>query len=78
MALLVHRTMEGDMLFNLPDLLRQLVGGDKKKKPLFRNEKEAYEFCRTAYRESGGVTPELRRAYDFYKKNYNDDCGRAS
>jgi hypothetical protein len=49
-------------------------GGNKKPKSVFASEQEAYEFVQRAYRNSGGVTPELRRAYEFYVKNYNDDC----
>jgi hypothetical protein len=52
-------------------LRRQFPG--KPRSP-FKSEQEAYEFCERAYKESGGVSPELRRAYDFYLKNYNDDC----
>jgi hypothetical protein len=63
---------------SLRDLLRWLYGGDKKEKSIFASEKEAYEFCLNAYRDSGGVTPELRRAYEFYKQNYNDDCSPSS
>lgn len=59
---------------SLRDLLRWLYGGDKKEKSVFASEKEAYEFLQKAYRESGGVTPELRRAYEFYQKHVNDDC----
>ena len=51
-----------------------MQGGDKKEKSVFASEKEAYEFCQRVYRETGGVTPELRRAYEFYQKNHNDDC----
>lgn len=46
----------------------------KKEKSVFASEQEAYDFCQKVYQETGGVTPELRRAYDFYLKNYNDDC----
>ena len=56
-------------------LRRQFPG--KPKSP-FQSEQEAYEFCDKAYRESGGVSPELRRAYEFYVKNYNDDCPPAA
>lgn len=30
----------------------------------------AQQFCERVYRETRGVTPELRRAYDFYLANY--------
>lgn len=59
---------------SLRDALRWLYGGDKKEKSAFASEEEAYEFCLRAYKETGGVTPELRRAYEFYKKNFNDEC----
>lgn len=49
-------------------------GGSKKEKSIFATEQEAYDFCQKVYRESGGVPPDLRRAYEFYQKNYNDDC----
>jgi hypothetical protein len=62
------------MAFRLADLLRFLHGGEKKKKSLFASEKEAYDFCRNLYRKSGGPTPELLRTYEFYLKNFNDDC----
>lgn len=62
------------MVFNLADILRFFSGGDSKPKPAFHSEKEAYDFCRRVYKDSGGVTPELRRAYEFYHKHYNDDC----
>jgi hypothetical protein len=62
------------MAFSLTDILRYLHGGDKKKRSAFKSEREAYEFCRRLYKESGGVTPELRRAYEFYVKNSNDGC----
>lgn len=55
-------------------LLWKAIGRDKKPKPAFATEQEAFEFCQRAYKESGGVTPELRRAYEFYLKNVNDDC----
>jgi hypothetical protein len=59
---------------SLREFLWRMVGVDKKPKPAFATEQEAYEFCQQAYKESGGVPPELRRAYEFYKKNYHDDC----
>ena len=62
------------MAFSFRDFLRRIQGGDKKPVSPFASEKEAYEFCIRAYQETGGVTPELWRAYEFYLKNYNDDC----
>jgi hypothetical protein len=59
---------------SLTDLLRRLVGGDKKEKSAFASEREAYEFVQKAYKETGSVSPELRRAYEFYLKNIDDDC----
>lgn len=61
-------------LFSLSDALRWFSGGDKKEEPLFKSEKEAYDFCRSVYNSTGGATPELRRAYEFYLKNYDDSC----
>ena len=60
--------------FSLREFLRRMIGGDKKKKSVFASEQEAYDFCQSVYKETGGVTPELRRAYEFYLKNFNDDC----
>jgi len=51
-----------------------MMGGDKKEKSVFASEHEAYEFCLKAYKDTGGVTPELRRAFEFYQKNINDEC----
>lgn len=59
---------------SLREILRVLIGGGKKEKSGFASEQEAYEFCQKVYRETGGVTPELRRAYEFYQKNFHDDC----
>lgn len=61
------------MAFSLRDMLRFLAS-PKKKKSLFASEKEAYDFCRKAYKDTGGVTPELRRAFEFYQKNIDDGC----
>ena len=58
---------------SLQDVLRWMIGRDKKPRSAFASEQEAYEFCERVYKETGGVTPELRRAFDFYLKNYNDD-----
>jgi len=63
---------------SLRDILRWMQGGDKKEKSIFASEQEAYEFCQRVYRESGGVTPELQRAYDFYRQNRNDNCAPAA
>lgn len=62
------------MAFSLADLLRHFHGGTKKERSIFKTEKEAYEFCLKAYRDTGGVTPELRRAYELYMKNSQDGC----
>lgn len=59
---------------SLVQLLRYAFGRGKKARSPFKSEKEAFEFCERAYKETGGVTPELRRAYMFYLKNYNDEC----
>jgi hypothetical protein len=40
----------------------------------FKSEKEAYDFCRQVYNETGGPTQELLRAYEFYLNNCNDNC----
>lgn len=61
------------MAFSLVDALRWLNGGDKKAKPAFKSETEAYNFLRNLYKKTGGVTPELRRTYEFYQKQV-DDC----
>ena len=59
---------------SLREILRRMIGGDKKPKSAFATEQEAFEFCQRVYKETGGVTPELQRAYEFYQKNFNDDC----
>ncbi|GGF24497.1 hypothetical protein GCM10011321_14860 [Youhaiella tibetensis] len=61
------------MAFSLADALRWFHGGDKKAKPAFKSEREAYDFLRNLYKKTGGVTPELRRTYEFYQKQV-DDC----
>lgn len=61
------------MAFRLTDLLRKVMGGEDKEKSVFASDKEAYDFCRRVYNASGGATPELRRAYEFYQKALNDD-----
>jgi len=47
------------------------VTGDQRAKAAFSSEQEAYDFCQRIYRETGGVTPELRRAYEYYRQNFN-------
>lgn len=61
------------MAFSLRDILR-FMASPEKKKSVFSSEKEAYDFCRSLYNKSGGVTPELRLAVEFYKKNIDDEC----
>jgi hypothetical protein len=60
--------------YSLNDLLNLLHGGKKKKKAAFSSEKDAYDFCRNLYKKNGSVTPELLRAYEFYQKNFDDEC----
>lgn len=60
------------------EILRWVVGHGKKERSPFANDQEAYEFCQKIYKDTGGVTPELRRAYEFYKNNFNDECAPAS
>jgi len=60
--------------FPLMDWLRRQFGGEKKKRSAFASEQEAYEFVQKIYEDSGGVSPELRRAYQFYLRNFHDDC----
>lgn len=65
------------MPHSLIDVLRDLFGRGAKKASPFKSEQEAYDFCEKAYRESGGVSPELRRAFDFYMKHANEQtCGK--
>lgn len=62
------------MAYSLRDMLRFFAAPGKKKKSVFQSEKEAYDFCRSMYNKTGGVTPELQRAFEFYQKNINDEC----
>ena len=62
---------------SLRDALRWFSGGTAKEKSIFESEREAYEFVQKLYRDTGGVTPELRRAYEFYVKNSRDGCEQA-
>lgn len=63
------------MAISLTDALRWFTGGDKKVKPKFKSDREAYDFLRNLYKKTGGVTPELRRSYEFYQKHVDDGCG---
>ncbi len=60
------------MVLSLTDVLRDWFGGNRKEKPFFKTEREAYDFCREAYKKSGGVPEELRRTYEFYINNLGD------
>lgn len=62
------------MAMSLRDVLRWVCSGGAKEKSAFETEKEAYDFVSKLYQDSGGVTPELRRAYEFYVKNSRDGC----
>ncbi len=59
---------------SLADFLRWMQGRDEKKKSVFASEREAYEFVQKVYKDTGGVSPELKRAYQFYLRNFHDDC----
>lgn len=61
------------MAYSLADLVRWLHN-PKKERSVFASDKEAYDFCRRVYRETGGVSPELQRAYEFYQAAIDDDC----
>lgn len=41
----------------------------KKKSAGFKSDKQAYDFCRQVYKETNGVTPELREAFKLYQKH---------
>ena len=60
------------MALSLRDILRWLYS-PRKERSVFASEQEAYDFVQKVYKETGGVTPELRRAYEFYQKSMNDD-----
>ena len=61
------------MAFSLRELLRWNTSPEKEKS-VFASEKEAYDFCRSVYRDTGGVTPELRRVYEAYQNAINEQC----
>lgn len=61
------------MAFSLRELLRWGSSPDKEKS-VFSSEKEAYDFCRSVYRDTGGVTPELKRAFETYQSAINEQC----
>lgn len=58
----------------LTEILRNIIGHGKKPKSPFKSDQEAYDFLQKVYEEKGGLSPDLRRVYEFYKKNYNDGC----
>ena len=60
------------MAYTLTDLLRRWTTPVAQKRPAFLSDDEAYEFCRQAYEKSGGVSADLRQAYPFYVKNFDD------
>ena len=61
------------MAYTLTDLLRRWTTPVAQKRPTFMSDDEAYEFCRQAYEKSGGISADLRQAYQFYKKQLNDE-----
>lgn len=61
------------MAFSLRELLRWGYSPDKEKS-VFSSEREAYDFCRSVYRDTGGVTPELKRAFEAYQSAINEQC----
>lgn len=61
------------MAFSLRDLLRW-GANPKKEKSVFASEKEAYDFCRSVYHDTGGVTPELSKAFEAYQSAINEQC----
>ena len=64
------------MAYTLTDLLRRWTTPVAQKRPAFLSDDEAYEFCRQAYEKSGGVSADLRQAYQFYVKNFDDGRSR--
>ena len=61
------------MVFGLTALLKRMFSPDgTKSKSVFSSEKEAYEFSLHVYKDTGGVTPELRRPYQHYQSALND------
>ena len=49
-----------------------MPAGVKPAKPVvLPSDREVYDFCRSIYNDTKGPTPELRNAYDFYKKRMN-------
>jgi hypothetical protein len=69
-----HPTKGAEMAFDLREALRRMFGGEQKPKSVFHSEQEAYDFLNRVYKETGGVTPELRRAFEFYQHNIKDEC----
>jgi hypothetical protein len=60
------------MAYTLTDLLRWWQADAKLARPAFASNREAYNFCRTAYQKTGGVSADLRLTYEFYVKNFDD------
>lgn len=44
----------------------------------FPSERAVYDFCRSVYNDSKGPTPELRKAYELYKKKTNAEIPTSS
>lgn len=61
-------------MFSFREMLRSMFGGKAKKRSAFASERAAYDFVRNAYKDTGGVTPELQRMFDFYKNSLNEQC----
>ena len=50
------------------DVRKDRYGG----RVVFASEEEAYRWCEEVYRQTGGVTPELRRSFETYQRTVDD------
>ena len=68
-----HRKEVYVAVTSLRDAFRWFSGANTKNNPLFRSEREAYDFCLKVYNETGGASDDLKRAFEFYRTNFDDD-----